>query len=282
MQKMSPIQTVSIALHIRAARIPINWTVRESYQPEVRDVGGRVLAKRGVERVFWPQVKQKAGIVQVTEIEDPLERRIQLFKIFNKNRTEKAALDFLRCVGAWRAVEDNNRESWAEGTYANVSYGHRQAIGLRVLPTTLDGMLRETERWYKLLGVDDPKRLEAEFKQPHPSDARPADHASFAREAHFSNTLPVSLEWHGTEPYAVIETLSVWELMIAAAWTDVVSQTEEQVCARCTTRFTWPRKKKYCLGDCAHLEAVKTYKRKKALEKQKRKAAKTKARKSLR
>jgi hypothetical protein len=56
--------------------------------------------------------------------------------------------------------------------------------------------------------------------------------------------LPVSLGWQGKDPYAVIETISAWELMIAAAWSDVVSRAEEQVCARCGTRFTVAPKEK--------------------------------------
>jgi len=55
--------------------------------------------------------------------------------------------------------------------------------------------------------------------------------------------------------------------MIAAACSDVVSRAEKQVCARCGTRFTWPRKKKHCQWECEHLAAVGKYKRKKALEK---------------
>jgi hypothetical protein len=273
MHKMSPIPTVPIALHIRAARIPIHWTVREHAVVEVSDLDGRVLTKGGVERVFWPQVeKTKWGDVELTEIEDPLKRRIHLFKIFNTNRTEAAALDFLHLIGAWRTVKESNHEEWAKGTHANVTYGHRRGIGLRVLPTTLDELLRETKRWYKLVGIHNPKKLEVEFKQP-PPNARPVDRDLFAMEAHFVNTLPVSLEWHGKDPYAVIETISAWELMIAAAWSDVVSRAEEQVCARCGTRFTWHRKKKHCRWECGHLAAVLKYKRKKALKKRKEKEA---------
>ena len=263
MHKMSPIPTVPVALHIRAARIPIHWTVRECPVVEVRDADGRVLTEGGVERVFWPQVETtKWGDVELTAIEDPLDFRIQLFRFFNVNKTEAAALDFLHDIGAWRTVSESHREEWAKGTYANVTYGHRQGIGLRMLPTTLPEILQATKGWYRLLGNHNPKKLEAQFKPPPPPDARPIDRDRFAMEAQFVNTLPVSLEWHGKDPYAVIETISAWELMIAAAWSDVVSRAEKQVCARCGTRFTWSRKKKYCLWECGHLEAVRNHKRK--------------------
>jgi hypothetical protein len=273
---MSPIPSVPIALRIRSARIPVRWTVRESHRHEVCDVDGRVIDKGGVEKVFWPQVIEKAGIVEMTEIEDPLDLRVQLFRMFNTNRTESAALEFLNRVGAWQIVEDGGKqESWAEGTYANVTYGHRQVLGLRVVAVTLDDLLGDVKHWYRLLGtLRNPTKLQAEFKQPPPTDARPYDLSMYALEAHFSNTLPVSLEWHGKDPYAVVETITASELMIAAAWADVVSRAEEQVCARCQTRFTWPRKKKYCLWECGHLVAVRNHKRKMALEKRKKKARK--------
>jgi hypothetical protein len=265
---MSPIPTVPIALHIRAARIPIRWTVRDHTLHEMRAADGRVLQEGGVERVFWPQVETtKWGDVELTEIENPLEFRIKLFRFFNMNKTEAAALDFLQDIGAWRIVSETERERWAEGTYANVTHGHRKGVGLRMLPTTLPEILQAIEGWYRLLGNHNPKKLEAQFKPPPPPDARVSERNLFAMEAQFVNTLPVSLEWHGKDPYAVIETISAWELMIAAAWSDVVSRAEKQVCARCGTRFTWPRKKKHCQYECGHLAAVGRYKRKKALEK---------------
>ena len=274
MLKMSPISSLPIALRIRAARIPVQWMVRESQRHEVRDVDGRVIDKGGVERVFWPQVIHSAGIVEVTEIEDPLDLRTQLFKLFHTNRTESAALDFLNRAGAWQIVEDEGKqEPWAKGTYAKVTYGHRQVFGLRVVAITLDDLLGDVKHWYRLIGaLRNPTKLRAEFKQPPPTNARPYDLSVYATEAHFSNTLPVSLEWQGKDPYAVVETITVSELMIAAAWADVVSGAEDQVCARCQTRFTWPRKKKYCRWECGHLVAVRNHKRKLALEKQKKRS----------
>jgi hypothetical protein len=279
MQKMSPIPSVPIALRIRSARMPVTWTVRESYRPEVLAVDGRVIDKGGVERVFWPQVEGKWDMVEVTEIEDPLDLRVQLFKMYNTNRTEAAALDFLNRVGAWRIVEDGGKqESWAEGTYANVTYRHREILDVRVMPLTLEDLLGDVKHWYKLSGaLRNPTKLQAEFKQPPPTSARPYDLSMYALEARFSNTLPVSLEWHGKDPYAVVETITASELMIAAAWSDVLSRAEEQVCANvnCGTRFTWPRKKKYCRWECGHSVAVRNHKRKLADEKRRKKGRKS-------
>jgi len=265
MQKMSPIP---IAINIRAGRIPVNWTVREHPNP----------LDGAVERVFWPQADATSwGDAEIAEIEDPLDLRNQIFRTFNTNWTEDSALDLLNRVGAWRIMQNGDRqEEWAKGMYANVAFGHRQAIGVRVEVMTLAEMRRDTDRWYRLLSsLQNPTRLRTEYRQPPPAKARPHDHYSFATEAHFSNTLSVSLEWHGKDPYAVVETITAWELMIAAAWADVVGRAEEQVCARCGTRFTWPRKKKHCRWECGHLVAVRKYKRKRALERQKNKAGRS-------
>ena len=139
----------------------------------------------------------------------------------------------------------------------------------------MDDLRGDAELWYKRLGsLRYPAKLRAEFKKPPPTNARPSDLDAFASEAGFTNTLPVSMEWEGKDPYAVVETISGWELMVATAWADVVGKAEPQVCDQCGTRFTWPRKKKHCRWDCGHLRAVRTYKRKMALEKRKRKARK--------
>lgn len=283
MQKMSPIPSVALALHIRSARIPVHWTVRVSHEPEMRDFDGRVIAEAKTERVFWPQVETTNwGDVVLAEVEDALDLRNELFKMFNTNRTEEAALRFLNRVGAWRVEEggDPKTWTWAQGTFANVTFGHRLAIGIRVVPSTLSEMLQYTEHWYRQVGIlRNPTKLKAEYREAPPADGRATDQHRFASEAYFMNTLPVSLEWHGKDPYAVIETISAWELMVAVAWSDVVSRAEEQVCARCGTRFTWPRKKKYCQWECGHLVAVRKHKKKKALEKQTEKeAAKAKTR----
>jgi hypothetical protein len=270
MQNMSPIP---IALRIKAARIPVHWTVRVSTSPELLDADGETLYPEKKERVFWPQVEKTSwGDVELEEIEDPLLMRIRLLKLFHADRTEEAALQFLQTIGAWRVIQEEREESFAAGTYANITFGHRRLIGLRALPTTLDELLKETSHWYKLIGVKSREKLEAHYSQPPANSTRPWDRDWFAINASFANTLPVSLEWRGKDPYAVIETVSAWELMEAAAWADAVSRADEQVCAKCATRFTWPRKKKYCTWECGHLIAVQKYKRKRAaLKAQKKK-----------
>ena len=234
--------------------------------------------------MFWPQVERtKWGDTELKEIEEPLGLRNQLFNLFNRSRTEKAALAFLDSVGAWTLTSETHQETWAAGTYVDIYCGHRQVVNARVLPMTVDEFWEDTRQWYRLLSVlRSPTRLQREYQQPPPADARPIDRSSFAGQASYNNTLQLSLEWQGKDPYAVVETISAWELMTAAAWADVVSRAEKQVCARCGTRFTWPRIKKHCRWECGHLNAVRTYKRKKALEKRRKKALEKRKRKSRR
>ena len=160
----------------------------------------------------------------------------------------------------------------------DVSFAHRQVYGIRVLPTTLNELFEATKRWYVLLKtLRNHVALKSEFGPPPRLDARPFDRYEYAGRAYFNNTLPVSLEWQGKDPYAVIETITGWELMIAAAWADVVSSAEDQVCAECKTRFSSPRKKKYCCWECGHLVAVRKYKRKQSVLKQARRLGNFKA-----
>jgi hypothetical protein len=266
---MSPISTFSVAVEIRPGRIPVRWTVRDHHIDEVRNVDGRVIEKGRNERVFWPQVEAtKRGDVKTHEIEDPTDLRAVLFKAFRTNWEEKSILAFLDRIGAWQVVTDDRRETWAKGRYANVAYRHRLLLNARVLPVTLHEVQRETDYWYQILGLlGNHAKLKEKVKSPPSDDARPCEHFAFAAEAQFSNTLPVSLEWYGREPRAVIAPITASELLAAAAWADIVGDTAAYVCAHCHTRFASPRKKKYCLGECGHNVAVRNYKRKCALEK---------------
>lgn len=274
---MSPISSVPVALRVRAGKIPVEWMIRELPVMEVRDVEGRVIQKEGVERVFCPVVKTtKWGWVQpegVKEIEGPLELRNELLRMFHTDWNEGAVLSFLERVGAWKLYDSQERGPDKRTFVSNVTFRHRQVLGGRVPEVSMSDLQAEVKHWHRLLdSLHSPVKVQKVFKQPPPATARPHDHFSFAMEASFVNTLPVSLEWERGNPYAVIETITGWELMVAAAWSDAVSHAKKQVCARsgCTTPFTWPRKKKYCRWECGHLEAVKRYKRKKALERQRK------------
>jgi hypothetical protein len=269
MQKMSPISTFEIALDIRAGRIPVRWTVRDSHRPEERDSSGRVIWKSEVERVFWPQVElNKWGEAVVAEIEGPLDLRAHLFKAVNTNWSEKAVLAFLDRAGAWRILPAAREEEWAKGTYANVEFLHRYRTAVQILAVTVKELREEAEYWYRLLQcLGDPAKLKKAFRPPPGGEARISDVIMFGLETRSKNTLPVSLEWQGRDPRAVIETITAAELLAAAAWADVASHTGPQVCGHCMTRFASARKKKYCRPDCGHAVAVRNYKRKLALAK---------------
>lgn len=275
-QKMSPIPTFPIELRIKAGRIPVRWEVRETEGLEIRGTEGKVISKRKTERIFWPRVVEtKWGDVKVREIDNPVDLRQELFRLANTNKSEEAALRFLNAVGAWRLSNygDPAIDVWARGTFASgVVFGHREILRVRVEPVTLAELLSDTEHWYRLLSSlrRNPVVIKSAFKPPSPNSHH-NERFLFAIESAALNTLPLSLEWHGKDPYVVVETLCAQELLVAAAWADVASRAEPQVCDRCKTRFTYPRKKKYCLGNCAHLVAQRDYKRRKADEKRKAK-----------
>jgi hypothetical protein len=231
MQKMSPISTFEIALDIRAGRIPVRWTVRDSHRPEERDSSGRVIWKSEVERVFWPQVElNKWGEAVVAEIEGPLDLRAHLFKAVNTNWSEKAVLAFLDRAGAWRILPAAREEEWAKGTYANVEFLHRYRTAVQILAVTVKELREEAEYWYRLLQcLGDPAKLKKAFRPPPGGEARISDVIMFGL--------------------------------------DVASHTGPQVCGHCMTRFASARKKKYCRPDCGHAVAVRNYKRKLALAK---------------
>jgi hypothetical protein len=264
---MSPISTFAIALEIRAGRIPVRWTARDHRVEELRDVDGRIIGKGRTERVLWPEVETaKGGDTEVSELDGPLDLQASLFKALNTNRSEKAALAFLDRGGAWRMVDGGvpEAEVWAKGTYTRFAYRHRLALNMRVLPVTLDELWGEAEYWYRLqCSLGEPKKLKKErpFSQPPEANARPHDLFSYATEAHYANTMPVSLEWSGTDPRAVVEPVTATELLACAAWAGIAGKVPLYVCAGCKTRFASPRKRKYCLWECGHLEAVRNHKR---------------------
>jgi len=235
---MSPIP---ITITIRAGRIPVRWEVRPTVQGE---------------RVFWPQVIEGEDTV---EIEDPLDLRKQLFRAFHTHTwNENAALAFLNRAGAWIAGPAVGREEWAEGTYTNVVFGRHDEINWRVRPVTLEEMRRDIKYWYELQYA---RRVLPKPTSPRPSDVNSFERLAFAADARLHNTLPVSLEW-GKDTHAITETITVEQLLIACAWLDAAGDLDLQICAKCSTRFMWQRKRKYCLGNCAHLVAVRKHKRK--------------------
>jgi hypothetical protein len=275
-QKTAPISTFAIKLWIKAGRIPVRWEVRESHRPEVRDQTGRVVSKKETERLFWPQVEEtKWRDVEISEIENPSDLRAELFRMFRTNKTEEAALRFLNKIGAWRLEEvkgDPTAWTWARGTFVSGTFGRRHTLNAHVVPFTLEELLDETQYWYEILAtISSPSKLKAKaaFRRPPPQSASPSELDLFASEAGFTNTLPVSLEWRGPDPHAVIETISAHEMLIASAWADVASQVQTQICARCKTRFASERKRKFCPGPCAHLDAQRDYKRREADKKRK-------------
>ena len=242
----------------------MQWAVRELHHDQLLDHNGRVISPRRIERTFWPKVIKPAHVYpEIAEIEDALDCRAELFRLLNKNPTEGAALQFLERIGAWRIqkLESTSVHVWAKGTFVDIDFGHRFALGMHVAPLTLDEIISDASHWYKILSQGESARRKVFGKPPDPAKARPYDLSMFATEANVLNTLPVSIEWHGKDPHAVIETICGWEILTAAAWADVAGGLDVQICAECHTRFTSTRKKKHCMWSCGHRAAQREYKR---------------------
>jgi hypothetical protein len=195
------------------------------------------------ERVFWPQVIANEDTEEI-ENESPLDLRARLFHTFNTDWNEGTALAFLNRVGAWQTTTVGGT---TPDVPVNVVFGHRDEIGLHVLPVTLEEMHTEIDFWYKV------------------QSARPSltnyGRLAFAAEARAHNTLSVSLE-SGRDPHGVVDTITARELLVACSWLDAAGGSDLYICAECATRFRSRHKKKYCRWECGHVVAVKNYKRK--------------------
>jgi hypothetical protein len=221
-----------------------------------------------------PEVNQNPERKLEPLLDDPRDLRTEFLKM---PHSERAALAFLNKIGVWAAVRDDHVAIRSDGTLvsgqASVGirdmllagdFGYRYFMG-RALPLTIEELWEEQDRWRRLLL--NPRDLRAEFASPPGDAARPSEKWSFAIQTEFRNTLPIHLEWKKAprqNTHAVIQPMTGRELLIAAAWVDIVQQEEIQVCQRrdCGLPFTGP-KQKYCSDSCGHLVAVRAHRERK-------------------
>ncbi len=221
-----------------------------------------------------PEVNQSPERKLELVLDDPRDLRTEFLKM---PHSESAALSFLNKIGVWAAVKDDHVAVRSDGTLvsgrASVGiremllaghFGYRYFMG-RALPLTIEELWEEQDRWRRLLLK--PRDLRAEFDSLPSDAARPIDKLSFAMQTEFGNTLPIHLEWKkgpGQYTHAIIQPITGRELLIAAAWVDIVRQEEVQVCQGkdCGLPFTGP-KQKYCSDSCGHLVAVRAHRERK-------------------
>ena len=245
-----------------------------------------------------PKVDQRPERKLEVASADPRALRTEFLKL---PHSESAALSFLEKIGLWAAEWDSDVALRYYSTDAMKSesgdllcgdFGYRYFSG-RPVPISIEELWAEQEHWRELLL--DPPQLRARFPVAPNESAPPSHKLWFATQTHFGNTLPVHLEWQkGSRQHAqaVVQPITGHELMIAAAWVDLVSGSQVQICQRpdCGTPFTYYRKTMYCPPDkitgvsaCAHVMAQRDYKKREDAKKERaKKLSRRKNKKALR
>lgn len=170
---------------------------------------------------------------------------------------EGEALKFLSDVGIWHAVEDPHISAKVGEQLLDGAYGTRLFFG-RATPGYFNDLWREQTHWRSLL--ERPSELKARFSPPSRSPS-PADALRYAVDSRFLNQLPLRIEWRDPKPIAVIETITLQELLIATTHIDLLRGAKFKICKRpdCAIPFSvlsrHPRK--YCEWYCGHIESVR-------------------------
>lgn len=211
------------------------------------------------DRVFVPSVDQR-GEHATSLVADPWKIRSGFLKM---KRDEDLILKFLNGVGVWNAIEDRNVAQGRHGSLVSggTTVGTKDmlmvgAFGLRYFagyaqPVTVEDVSREQERWRGLLG--DLPKMHAEFA-PLRSNPRAHDRYMHALQTYFRNTLPLHLEWKGKHPVAVVQPITMRELLTALAWIEVVTDADFKWCKKCGNPFTVGRS--YCSDLCQRARNV--------------------------
>lgn len=227
-----------------------------------------------------PEVDQSPERKLTQILDDPRDLRTEFLKL---PHTEKAALIFLNKIGVWDTY--TSRTITSEGSRIGSAFpdweldgafGHRYLRKQSVLPLELKELWQEQKRWKRLLR--DPDALRRQFTTPpRHDDARAADREAFAMHTKLENTLEIHLECKkGQHPLAIVQPLTLHELLIATAWLDVIQQEKVQVCQRkdCGLPFTG-RVQRYCSPSCAHLMAVRAFREREKSRRAPRKLTRT-------
>jgi hypothetical protein len=183
---------------------------------------------------------------------------------------EESALEFLNSVGVFSAEESDHISVWPDGklrkgevivgdkeSYLTGSFGHRFIQDGRAHPWELESLCRKRDKWRDLMRSSSMKLR----KMFGPFSGSSVEEAwSFAAESRFRNTLPIHLEWQGRHPLAVIQPITVEELLKALTWIDLTTGATVRVCANVNCGIEYTRGgSKFCTRLCEHATAVRTW-----------------------
>jgi len=239
---------VRLAIEIGFLRIPTEWSLEQDPQ-------GRWVAV--------PAVSQ-SGSVKVSEIDGwALRRRFLRLK----PNDGKAALQFLQEIGVWRA-QSVPEASLEEGNkLVSGAFGARLFNG-RALSVPLHDLLRQQQWWLKTLR--DPAALKAKFGSPPLPNARGSQKLLFALQTASMNEFPMHVEWRRGGAFAVVETITGWEMLVATTHLDLLRHANFKSCARADCGIPFPRlsghNQIYCGPECAHVVAQRATRERKKKE----------------
>ena len=106
-------------------------------------------------------------------------------------------------------------------------------------------------------------------KSPAPS-AKSIQKLFFALQTAKMNELPLHLEWKRGGAFAVVETITGWEMLVATTHLDLLRHADFKNCARADCAIPFPRlsghNQIYCGPECAHVVAQRELRKRKKRE----------------
>jgi len=241
-------EKITLPIEIAFLRIPTEWTLEKDKQ-------GR----------WWavPAVTQVTP-AKVTEIDGwGLRRRFLRLKPGDW----KAALRLLQEVGVWRAEPDPRASLEERNKLVSGAFGGRPFNGVAV-SVLLSDLWRQQQWWLKILR--DPRALKIKFGRPPAPGTKSIEKLSFALQTLRLNELPMHFEWKGGGPFAVMETITCWEMLVATTHLDLLRHADFKSCAREDCAIPFPRlsghNQIYCSPECAHVVAQRALRKRKKRE----------------
>jgi len=241
-------ERIQLSVEIAFLRIPTEWTVE-------KDPQGRPVA--------MPAVTQVTS-AKVTEIDGwGLRRRFLRLKRGNW----KAALQFLQDVGVWQAEPDPKASLEAGNKLVSGAFGARAFNG-RALPVPLDVLWQKQQWWLKTLR--DPAALKKGFGPPPAASAKSIQKLFFGLQTRMMNEFPMHIEWKRGGAFAVVETITGWEMLVATTHLGLLRHADFNSCARRDCGIPFPRRSGhnqiYCSTECAHVVAQRALRERKKTE----------------
>jgi hypothetical protein len=251
---MSHEKNLKLAVKFRFLRIPTKWSLET-------DQHGRLQAV--------PHLIGDPNNVAMVDI-DGWELRRRFLQL--QNGDGKAVLRFLDQVGVW-ILEDPgipvvmDLEGLPRQFFSGV-FGSRFAMGT-ALPVSRERLQDNARGWNELLM--NRSALKQRFSPLPAAAAGKTAKDRYAWSTWSMNSLNMHIEWHGGNAFAVVETITAWEMLVATTHLDLLRGSKFGICQRKDCAIAFPKvskhDRKYCSQACAHLVAVrKSRKRKKQEE----------------